>query len=482
MKNNIMRWASSVGHSVFWLPVLSLVFLVLARSSGFHGVSLWYDEVLTLEFISGDWGESIAAIRWDLVHPPLYYLVLKAWFQIAGSTEFSGRLLNLIFSAGCLPVIFQIGKQQSLRGLNLWLPVAFFIFNPFVAFYSNQLRMYCLLVLLSSLCVLLFFRIMNKTNPHRAELGMLLFFQTAMVYSQYIGVFLILAMFIICLVYYRQHLLKYSMMALATFLLLLPWVLYLIPVYLKKEGLHDNLGWINVPTASSLINLWQSFNGWGPSEGMRQMFMAFVFFLCCFSIIQLRKTSRHYLVENILMVVIPVFVVFAVSQFFPVAIFGPRYFFIVIISYFMVISQALTFVPGRIRGGLIAVVAGWILLSFFQFGPLKDHYFDYKLFAQHVADVGKEEHITEVLVFRRKVSKPLAHYLRSLDPDFEVKQDWEPAPVRKSLLALWKGPEDPKGIVDSITSEGFTVSSLGVYESGGKGVELLLVTPLNRIR
>ena len=109
--------------------------------------SLWLDEATTARVVQQyNFLEIITKFSPNDFHPPLYYLLMKAWTGIFGYTEISLRMPSVLFSILTGYVIYLIGKQvfpTSSFGLHgaRWA-AAFFLFNPLIVYYSQEARMY----------------------------------------------------------------------------------------------------------------------------------------------------------------------------------------------------------------------------------------------------------------------------------------------------------------------------------------------------
>ncbi|MCD6285752.1 MAG: glycosyltransferase family 39 protein, partial [Anaerolineae bacterium] len=57
--------------------------------------SIWWDEGISLHLAGLPWGEIIRD-RAANIHPPLYFLILKAWMGLVGRTPFAGRALSAL--------------------------------------------------------------------------------------------------------------------------------------------------------------------------------------------------------------------------------------------------------------------------------------------------------------------------------------------------------------------------------------------------
>ena len=139
----------------FWLRVHNL-----------DAFSFWTDEGLT----PARSGYPIAQIlRNEIViqgyvstdtHPPLYYLIIHVTRQLFGLSDFAFRYPSVLFGVLLIPLLYQLGRRLVPspfgRGLGrgslvLGLLVALLAaVNPLQVYYSQEARMYTLLVLLAT--------------------------------------------------------------------------------------------------------------------------------------------------------------------------------------------------------------------------------------------------------------------------------------------------------------------------------------------
>ena len=84
-----------------WVGVLAgvgalmLVSLVLRTSE--LGIGFWIDEGLSVGIADRPLGDIPHALRLD-GSPPLYYLLLHLWMQVAGTSEEATRALSVVFA------------------------------------------------------------------------------------------------------------------------------------------------------------------------------------------------------------------------------------------------------------------------------------------------------------------------------------------------------------------------------------------------
>ena len=71
-------------------------------------VGFWIDEGLSVGIADRPLGDIPGVLRQD-GSPPLYYLLLHLWLQVAGRSEASVHGLSVLFAVLCVPVAFWAG-------------------------------------------------------------------------------------------------------------------------------------------------------------------------------------------------------------------------------------------------------------------------------------------------------------------------------------------------------------------------------------
>lgn len=130
------------------------------RLAGVTSQSLWRDEVDSLRFATRAWPEMLAAFSRPGENGPLYYLLLRPWLALAGHSENALRFPSVWMGVLALALIFAWGKSLfgPKTGVGAGLLAAFLLaLNPYHIWYSQEARMYTLIVALVMLS-LWFFR------------------------------------------------------------------------------------------------------------------------------------------------------------------------------------------------------------------------------------------------------------------------------------------------------------------------------------
>ena len=162
---------------------------------------LWWDEGYSVWFATHPLTEMAALTALD-IHPPLYYALLHGWIGLIGAGPVSLRLLSVIFGVLAIPAIYLAGRR--LLGARAGLLAALLLaINPLHIYYSQEVRMYGLVALLSIGVLAAGWRLIyesanqqiSKSTNHRVtvsprHLVIYVLLTTAALYTQYYAVFL----------------------------------------------------------------------------------------------------------------------------------------------------------------------------------------------------------------------------------------------------------------------------------------------------
>src|SRR6195952_442057 len=128
------------------LGALVVVSLLLRTTE--LGIGFWIDEGLSVGIADRPLSDIPLALRED-GSPPLYYMVLHFWLDLAGRSESGVRGLSLLFALLAIPVGFWAGKSIWGTFKAGWFSGILMAFNPFLAQYAQEARMYSMVALLT---------------------------------------------------------------------------------------------------------------------------------------------------------------------------------------------------------------------------------------------------------------------------------------------------------------------------------------------
>ena len=205
---------------------------------------LWWDEGYSVWFATHPLGQ-MAALTAEDIHPPLYYALLHGWTGLLGAGPVALRLFSVIVGLLAVPAIYVTGRR--LYGRRVGLLAAFLLaINPLHIYYSQEVRMYGLVALLSCATLWAAWRVFATRATRRANpLLLYVLLATAALYTQYYAVFVPLGLSLYAAWRWRSDLRalgRWLGAQIGVALLYLPWVLYaspkLIP-YVSQKVVQD---------------------------------------------------------------------------------------------------------------------------------------------------------------------------------------------------------------------------------------------------
>jgi len=127
--------------------------------------SLWLDEAIgAIAIRNFSYTEIITKfISYDN-HTPGYYLLLKLWASIFGTSEIALRSLSIMFGLLTIYATYEITKHITKRN-NIALASAILLATSQIhVYYSQEARMYCLVAFFASLSILYFIKALNENK------------------------------------------------------------------------------------------------------------------------------------------------------------------------------------------------------------------------------------------------------------------------------------------------------------------------------
>jgi len=150
------------------LPALVIVLLIAAgaRLYRIDAQSLWNDEGNSLRLAERNVPDLIDAAARD-IHPPGYYLALKAWIALAGTSELALRALSALAGVLTVAATIALGRRLFSAGAGA-LSGLLVALSPLAIYYSQETRMYALLGLLAALSMAVFVEWLARVEQDRA--------------------------------------------------------------------------------------------------------------------------------------------------------------------------------------------------------------------------------------------------------------------------------------------------------------------------
>ena len=148
-------------RAILWrgaLLFLPLIAFSLALS-GLTVQSMWRDEVDALRFSQEPLGALLVNFARPAWNGPLYYVLLRVWVALVGSSAFSLRYLSLLSGVLGVAALYRLGRAwfSPLVGYAAALLMAC---SPYMVWYSQEAKMYALLPALAVAVIYLYGRVL----------------------------------------------------------------------------------------------------------------------------------------------------------------------------------------------------------------------------------------------------------------------------------------------------------------------------------
>ncbi|MFN8453624.1 MAG: glycosyltransferase family 39 protein [Anaerolineae bacterium] len=181
--------------------VLLLIFIAFTLRLAWLGYqSLWYDEgvtwLLSQMTLTG-------LVRWTAadIQPPLYYALLWLTTRLFGSSECALRLPSAIFGTLTIPLLYVLARRLFSHSLPALLAAFITTLSPALVYYSQEARMYTLLVFEATLLAYILLKWLRapaqpESAPSLLPQPIVLIYSltaTAALFTHYFAAFLLLA-------------------------------------------------------------------------------------------------------------------------------------------------------------------------------------------------------------------------------------------------------------------------------------------------
>lgn len=147
------------GRIMLLLAIVIFLSLTLTRLTA---SSIWFDESFSAYIIRFDWSDLIHYTAID-VHPPLYYLLLKAWSLLFGANVAALRGLSVALGVVVILLVYLLVKKLFKQRTAVVATILLAI-SPMFVRYGIEMRMYMLVCVIALLATLVFCKIITATK------------------------------------------------------------------------------------------------------------------------------------------------------------------------------------------------------------------------------------------------------------------------------------------------------------------------------
>ena len=213
------------------------------RFWGMTDSCLWFDEIFSVQAAEHSWDAIIPFVAKDLIHPPLFYVLLKLWIPLGGESVFWLRRLPVIFSILALFPFWMLCRELKLKPAAAIVAMSLFAVNGTLIKYAQEVRMYSLLLCFSLFSIWLFSRFYFRGK----NFWLLTIVNILLVYTHYFGWLVIIAEVVAILIAQRIKILRILLMFGVTVAAFFPWIYAIIRFAEPGPGVEQNIGWIARP-------------------------------------------------------------------------------------------------------------------------------------------------------------------------------------------------------------------------------------------
>ena len=308
------------------------------RVWGITSSCLWFDEIFGVHAAEHSWDTILSFVALDLIHPPLFYVLLKLWIGLVGESLFWLRMFPVGLSLLALIPFLALCRELKLdRGAAL-LALLFLTVNGALIKYSQEVRMYSMLMCLSLLSIWLFARYFYRGK----NLIALALVNILLVYTHYFGWFVIGAEVTAILIFQRMKWRGAVTMIGSSLAAFSPWIVAIWNAARSGSEVGQNIGWMERPGIRAIFQfklaLIEPFYQQMSSVEAASVYLVTVPLMLVFAVtivffaVEWPKRGQDEKLRVYLLVVltaVPVAAALAVSWTLPYSIWGTRHLVVV---------------------------------------------------------------------------------------------------------------------------------------------------------
>ena len=312
---------------------------------------LWFDEIFSVHAAEHSWNTLFSFVALDVIHPPLFYVLLKLWIGIGGESLFWLRLFPVIiafiaifpFISLCRELKFDLGTRS--------LAILFLAVNGSLIKYAQELRMYSMLMCFALFSMWLFARYFIKGKSFVP----LLIVNILLVYTHYFGWLVVLSEVAAILYFQRIKWRRIVTMLAITLASFVPWILAIWNASRAGSEIGQNIGWMERPGISAItqfkLNLIEPFYYAASSVDPISIYRVSIPLMLIVTVStvlyivnwKLRADDEKRAVYLlIIFVMLPIFAAFTASWLLPYSIWGTRHLIIVFAPVSILLAIAVT--------------------------------------------------------------------------------------------------------------------------------------------
>lgn len=401
--------ASTDAHAIRFSKTSGLIFALIVflfavvRFAKLTAYGLFSDEVFSAETIHRSWPQLQRAVINDVVHPPLFYYLLKAWIVISDSLLWM-KLFPVLFSLLAIIPFVLLSRELKLRAVTINLALFLMAVNEYLINYAQELRMYSLLLLLVTTSMWLFAKLINARERALTLQLALLVTNLLLVYTHYYGWLIVVGELLFMIIRRRDRMQSFGISVAALVAGFFPWTFAVMQAAYAKGGLGPNLKWNTRPAANDFFQHYVTLNGpvYNSWRAYATIFSTVIFFTPILfwawrCLTGMTSKSRARMIDwqsgattegrpymnslaakanqiggadgpvflwLALLAFLPSVIAFAASHLLAQSVWGSRFLIVVAPAYLLLVAIAVTRLqPRRLRLIAVMLIAAWAAMS-----------------------------------------------------------------------------------------------------------------------
>ncbi len=399
-----------------WWALLIVLMAFCLRIYAIDRQDIWGDEAVSIQLSSGPLPHIIKGGAETV--PPLYHLLLHFWMRLGGASVLAIRFLSAVFGTLSVAGIYLLGRRIFGRPIGVLAALTAAI-SPALVFYSQEARVYSVLVFLTVASIYWTVRLAEEPIRSRAWTAYLLA-SLAACYTHYFGFFVILAenLVIISHMLRRRRLRglnRWLAAQAAIGLAYLPWIYIQGSFLTNKAGGRFEEWTLSVAAgmAERTLTAWAAGLSVSPAAAW---LIAIPFIVAALSSLFVRPSNGMGKTLLIACVLVPWALAWLVNPFMP--FFFPRYLLLAAPAYFILVASGIV-AWKRLQRAL--PTAGILILLLGSGYGLHGYYTDDAFlkgrYGQMMAHVQQHAHSGDGLVLLNRLQRPLFEYYEPSDLD-----------------------------------------------------------------
>jgi 4-amino-4-deoxy-L-arabinose transferase-like glycosyltransferase len=341
---------------------------------------LWFDEIFSVHAARHDWSSMRRFVAADIIHPPLFYSLLKLWIAIGGESLLWLRLFPVLFGIAVIVPVFFLCRQLRLSFGQTTLALLLLTVNGSLIRYSQEVRMYSMLLFFSACSLFLFFKYVSSVNSRHAVIALSVA-NLLLVYTHYFGWIVVLFELAIVLWMHREKLVSFVAGVIGIVVAFIPWIYEVAAMRENNGGLQQNIGWMTRPHVLNLVQYFTSlnqpffftqssadapYNPWSAGAALLLIGVPLIaFVLAGFREDKMSNDIRALQLRSMFVFAAgPVILVFVMAWFLPWSIWGERHLIFIAVPWSILAALAISRIRTEWVKITIALVLGlWFLLA-----------------------------------------------------------------------------------------------------------------------